>query len=293
MTVSALPAVADLIRAALAEDIGRGDVTTRLTVPPEVRAQARIIAKQRGVLAGVAIVEAVYRALGASGVTIDAHLTDGAVFKRGTVIVSLAGPAALLLTGERVALNFLQQLCGIATLTQQYVQAVRGTGARVVDTRKTLPGFRALAKYAVRVGGGHNHRGGLDDGILIKDNHIVAAGGIADAVRAARAGAPHTLKVEVECTTTAEVDEALVAGADAILLDNMTVKQLANAVRRINHRALVEASGGVSLETIRAIAETGVDVISVGALTHSAPAVDLSMRIVMGNHTLHKNPGSQ
>jgi nicotinate-nucleotide pyrophosphorylase (carboxylating) len=225
------------------------------------------------------MVDAVYRLLGRDTVAIQAHVADGDAFKRGTVIASLAGPAAALLTGERVALNFLQKLSGIATLTQQYVQAVRGTRARVVDTRKTVPGFRALAKYAVRMGGGHNHRGGLDDGILIKDNHIVAAGGIANAVRRAREGAPHPLKIEVECTTLVEVDEALTAGADIILLDNMTVKQMAGAVRRINHRALVEASGGVTLETIRAIAETGVDVISVGALTHSAPAVDLSMDI--------------
>lgn len=281
MTVFELPTVTDLIRAALAEDIGRGDVTTQLTVPPDVRAEAQIVAKQKGVLAGIAIVDAVYRALGGEPVTVQAHLADGEPFKRGAVVASLIGPAGTLLTGERVALNFLQQLSGIATLTHQYVQAVRGTQARVVDTRKTLPGFRALAKYAVRMGGGHNHRGSLDDGILIKDNHIVAAGGIANAVRRARAGASHTLKIEVECTTPAEVDEALAAGADAILLDNMTVKQMASAVRRINHRALVEASGGVSLETVRAIAETGVDVISVGALTHSAPAVDLSMRVVL------------
>jgi nicotinate-nucleotide pyrophosphorylase (carboxylating) len=279
MSVFALPAVADLIRAALAEDIGRGDLTTELTVLPDVRAEARIVAKEKGVLAGIALVDAVYGTLAGSTVSVQAHVADGEAFKRGTVIASLSGPAAALLTGERVALNFLQHLSGIATLTKQYVQAVRGTRARVVDTRKTLPGFRVLAKYAVRMGGGHNHRGGLDDGILIKDNHIIAAGGIAHAVRRARDAAPHPLKLEVECATQAEVDDALAAGADIILLDNMTVNQMAKAVRRIDGRALVEASGGVSLQTVRAIAETGVDIISVGALTHSAPAVDLSLDV--------------
>jgi nicotinate-nucleotide pyrophosphorylase (carboxylating) len=254
-------------------------VTTRLTLAPGTRAEAQIIAKQKGILAGIGIVDAVYRSLSAQAVTIRTHLADGAALKRGVVVATLAGPAAELLTGERVALNFLQHLCGIATLTHQYVQAIRGTGARLLDTRKTLPGFRALAKYAVRVGGGHNHRSGLDDGILIKDNHIAAAGGIAKAVARARDGAPHAMKIEVECTTPAEIDEALAAGADVILLDNMTVKQLAAAVRRIKCRALVEASGGVSLDTVRAIAKTGVDLISVGALTHSAPALDLSMTI--------------
>lgn len=280
--ISVLPNVTDLIRAALAEDIGRGDITTQLTVSNEVRGHARIVAKEKGVLAGIGLVAAVYRAMGANAVTVDEQLADGATFKRGLVLAVLTGPASDLLTGERVALNFLQQLSGIATLTQRYVQAVKGTSARVVDTRKTLPGFRALAKYAVRVGGGRNHRGGLDDGILIKDNHLVASGGVTAAVQRAREGAPHPLKVEVECTTIAQVDEAIAAGADAILLDNMTVKQLASAVKRINHRIPVEASGGVTLDTIRAIAETGVDLISVGALTHSASAVDLSMEITLG-----------
>lgn len=279
MNVFELPAVTDLIRAALAEDIGRGDITTQLTVPGDVRAEARIVAKQKGVLAGGPMVAAVYRATGGVPVAVTMHLADGDAFKPGTTIASLSGSAAVLLTGERVALNFLQHLSGIATLTRQFVQVVRGTRARIVDTRKTLPGMRALAKYAVRAGGGHNHRGGLDDGILIKDNHIAAAGGVAAAVERARAGAPHPLKIEVECTTMAQVDEALAAGADLILLDNMTVKQLASAVRRINGRVPAEASGGVSLQTVRAIADTGVDLISVGALTHSVAAVDLSMEI--------------
>jgi nicotinate-nucleotide pyrophosphorylase (carboxylating) len=212
-------------------------------------------------------------------VTTTALAADGDACASGTRLATVEGPAADVLVGERLALNFVQQLSGVATLTRRYVEAVRGTRARVVDTRKTTPGLRALEKYAVRMGGGHNHRAGLDDGILIKDNHLVAAGGVAAAVGAARQGAPHGLKVQVECATLAQVDAALAAGADAILLDNMTPDALADAVRRIAGRALVEASGGVTLATIRAIADTGVDLISVGALTHSAPAVDLSLKI--------------
>jgi nicotinate-nucleotide pyrophosphorylase (carboxylating) len=212
-------------------------------------------------------------------VTITHHVADGSAFAVGTKLVSVDGRAADLLTGERTALNFLQQLSGVATLTRQFVDAVAGTKARVVDTRKTTPGLRALEKYAVRMGGGHNHRLGLDDGILIKDNHIAAAGGVTAAVTAARREAPHAARVEVECTTPNQIDEALAAGADAILLDNMSVAQIASAVGWIAGRAVVEASGGVTLATVRAIAETGVDLISVGALTHSAPAIDLSMKI--------------
>jgi nicotinate-nucleotide pyrophosphorylase (carboxylating) len=279
MTIFDVPAVGQLIEAALAEDIGRGDVTTRLTVPPDLRATAAIVAKQDGVLAGAPLVDRVFAALGAHGVRITHHAADGAAFTAKTALASLEGPAADLLVGERVALNFVQQLSGVATLTRRYVDAVRGTKARVVDTRKTTPGLRVLEKYAVRMGGGANHRLGLDDGVLIKDNHITAAGGVAAAVRAARAGAPHTLRIQVECAAPAQVDEALGAGADAVLLDNMSVEQIAAAVRHIAGRALIEASGGVTLSSIRAIAETGVDLISVGALTHSAPAIDLSMKI--------------
>jgi nicotinate-nucleotide pyrophosphorylase (carboxylating) len=278
MTPFDLPAVAELIRIALAEDVGRGDITTRLTVPPGARATGTLLAKQDGVLAGLPLVGRVFEALGGRVMT-TALAADGDAFTVGTWVATVEGPAADVLVGERLALNFVQQLSGVATLTRRYVEAVRGTRARVIDTRKTTPGLRALEKYAVRMGGGHNHRAGLDDGILIKDNHLVAAGGVAAAVAAARQGAPHGLKVEVECATLAQVDAALVAGADAILLDNMTPDALADAVRRIAGRALVEASGGVTLATIRAIAETGVDLISVGALTHSAPAVDLSLKI--------------
>ena len=279
MTVFDLPAVAALVQAALAEDVGRGDLTTRLTVPAGLSATAAIVAKQAGVLAGAPLVDRVFAALGAAAVRIEHHVADGAAFAAGTKLVSLAGPAADLLAGERVALNFVQQLSGVATLTRRYVDAVQGTKARVVDTRKTTPGLRVLEKYAVRMGGGRNHRLALDDGILIKDNHLTAAGGVGAALAAARRDAPHTATIQVECATPAQVDEALVAGADAILLDNMSVDQIAAAVRQIAGRAVVEASGGVTLDTIRAIAATGVDLISVGALTHSAPAVDMSMKI--------------
>jgi len=279
MTVFALPQVTALLQAALAEDVGRGDVTTRLTVPPGVRATGTLLAKQDGVLAGLPLVARVFAVLGAAEVTVTTLAADGAAFATGTRLATVVGPAADLLIGERVALNLVQRLSGVATLTRRYVDAVAGTRARIVDTRKTTPGMRALEKYAVRMGGGHNHRAGLDDGILIKDNHLTAAGGVAAAVSAARRGAPHGLRVEVECATPTQVDEALAAGADAILLDNMSTAQIADAVRRIAGRALVEASGGVTLATLRAVADTGVDLISVGALTHSAPAVDISMKI--------------
>jgi nicotinate-nucleotide pyrophosphorylase (carboxylating) len=280
MTIFDLAAVRALIDAALAEDVGRGDITTQLTVPPDLHAAAEIVAKQDGVLAGGPLVERVFAALGARDVRVTHHVADGATFTAGTTLMAIDGLAADLLTGERTALNFLQQLSGVATLTRRYVEAIAGTTARIIDTRKTAPGQRALQKYAVRMGGGHNHRGGLDDGILIKDNHIAAAGGVGAAVAAARRRAPHTARVQVECATLAQVDEALASGADAILLDNMPLGDLAAAVRRIAGRAVVEASGGVTLDTVRAIAETGVDVISVGALTHSAPAIDLSMKFV-------------
>jgi nicotinate-nucleotide pyrophosphorylase (carboxylating) len=275
-------AVEALIRAALAEDIGRGDLTTRLTVAPGVAGRAEIVAKQAGVMAGGPIVGAVFAALGSSA-NVDLLVDEGAAFGAGTVLARLDGPAADLLAGERVALNFLQRLCGVATTARRYADAVAGTGARVVDTRKTTPGFRVLEKYAVRMGGCSNHRGGLDDGILIKENHITAAGGVAAAVHAARAGAPHTVKVEIECTNMEEIDAALGAAADAILLDNMTVEQIRAAVRHIAGRVAVEASGGVTLDNVRAIAECGVDLISVGALTHSVAAIDLSMRLIVGS----------
>lgn len=279
MTIFDLPAVRALIDTALAEDIGRGDLTSQLTVPVDRRATAMIVAKQAGVLAGGPLIDRVFGELGGGAVAIAHHVDDGSTFTPGTTLATLDGPATDLLAGERVTLNLLQHLSGIATLTRRYVEALRGTSARVIDTRKTTPGLRGLEKYAVRMGGGRNHRLGLDDGILIKDNHITAAGGVTATLRAARDGAPHTAKIQIECATLAQVEEALAAGADAILLDNMSVEQLLVAVGHIARRAVVEASGGITLENIRAVGETGVDVVSVGALTHSAPAIDMSMKI--------------
>src|SRR5262249_20297985 len=229
---------------------------------------------------GLPLVRKVCDAAG-GGVDLRSGLADGAHVTDGDVLATLAGPAHVLLAAERVTLNLLQRLCGIATLTARFVAAVSGCGCRIVDTRKTTPGLRVLEKYAVRVGGGFNHRVRLDDGILIKNNHITAAGGIAPPVAAARVGAPHGLKVEVECKTLRDVSEALNAGAEILLLDNMSIDEMGEAVRRIAGRAVVEASGGVHLDNVRAIAETGVDIISVGALTHSAPAVDLHMTLLL------------
>jgi len=268
-----------LVAAALEEDLGRGDLTTDSTVAADLMATAEIVAKQDGVMAGGPLVAMVFDSLRADAVTVDLLVAEGASFVAGDVVAKLDGWARDLLRGERVVLNFLQRLCGVATVSKSFVEAVAGTGARLVDTRKTTPGFRALEKYAVRMGGAHNHRGGLDDGILIKDNHIVAAGGVAAAIEKARLAAPHTIKIEVECVDDAQIDQALSVGVDAILLDNMSLDEMRAAVAKIGDRALVEASGGVRLDTVRAIAETGVDLISVGALTHSAVSIDLSMRL--------------
>lgn len=273
-----LPGVLALVRLALDEDVGRGDVTTAATIPRGARGAGRISTREPIVVAGLAIVEPVFEALGAS-VEVELHAEEGGRAAAGDLLVSLHGETAALLAAERTLLNFLQRLCGVATLTRRYVDALAGGRAAVVDTRKTVPGWRLLDKYAVRMGGGENHRFGLDDGILIKDNHIAACGGVAEAVSRARQGAPHLLRVEVECETMADVDAALGAGAEVILLDNMSPRDLAAAVRRIGGRAVVEASGGVTLERLREIAETGVDLISIGALTHSAPSANLTMEL--------------
>jgi nicotinate-nucleotide pyrophosphorylase (carboxylating) len=265
-----------LIEQALLEDIHTGDITTQAVVPEKRPASARLIAKEDLVLAGMFVAERVFLRLNPA-VTFTPCAEEGATASRGDLLATVEGDAADLLMGERVALNLLQRLSGVATLTSRYVEEVRGTKARIVDTRKTTPGLRELEKYAVRVGGGINHRTGLYDGILIKENHIVAAGGISEAIRRARAYIPHTLKIEIETETLIQVDEALAAGADIIMLDNMSLADMRTAVANIAGRALVEASGGVNLETVRAIAETGVDIISVGALTHSARAMDISM----------------
>jgi nicotinate-nucleotide pyrophosphorylase (carboxylating) len=261
---------------ALAEDVGPGDVTTLATIPAGAGCEAQLRARQAGVVAGLPVAIAAFRHLDPT-LAISEARRDGDRIEAGDVLLTIRGHARPVLTAERVALNFVQRLSGIATLTARYVECVRGTRARIVDTRKTTPGLRRLEKYAVRVGGGHNHRFGLFDGILIKDNHIVAAGGVAAAVHAARANAPHSLRIEVETETLEEVEAALAAGADAILLDNMPPEQLRQAVELVGGRAVTEASGGITLTNVRAVAETGVDLISIGALTHSAPSLDLGL----------------
>lgn len=266
----------NLIEQALLEDIHTGDITTQALIPTDSRASARLIAKEEMTLAGLFVAEKVFRRLN-PGIEFIPDATEGAKVAKGSLIATVRGATAELLMGERVALNLLQRLSGIATLTSRYVETVAGTGVRIVDTRKTTPGLRELEKYAVRVGGGINHRTGLYDGILIKENHIAATGGIGEAIRRARNYIPHTLKIEIETETLAQVNEALAGGADIIMLDNMSLADMRSAVALIAGRALVEASGGVNLETVRAIAETGVDIISVGALTHSARAMDISM----------------
>jgi nicotinate-nucleotide pyrophosphorylase (carboxylating) len=273
-------AVRRLVRLALEEDLGRGDVTTEAAVDPATTAVGRIVARQSLVVAGLPIVAVVLEEAKIDDARFEIRCSEGSRAESHDIVGELCGRATDLMTLERVILNFVQRLSGVATLTRRFVEAVDGTPARIVDTRKTLPGWRMLDKYAVGVGGGVNHRFGLDDGILIKDNHIVACGGIASAVARVRRRAHHLLRVEVECESIAQIDEALAAGCDAILLDNMSAAELATAVRRIAGRALVEASGGVTLATVRAIAEAGPNLISVGALTHSAPSSDLAMDLV-------------
>jgi nicotinate-nucleotide pyrophosphorylase (carboxylating) len=264
----------EAVRAALAEDVGGGDVTTRATVPPGTRARARITQKQPGVLYGLDVAELAFAELDADA-RFERLAAEGE-WREGGPVLDVTGDAAALLTAERTALNFLQRLSGVATLTARYVAAVEGTGARVLDTRKTTPGLRALEKAAVAAGGGTNHRFGLFDAVLIKENHAAMAGGVGEAVRQAREAAPE-VPLEVEARTLGEAEEALAAGAPRILLDNMTPGELRAVVERVAGRAELEASGGITLATIRTRAETGVDFISVGALTHSAPALDLSL----------------
>jgi nicotinate-nucleotide pyrophosphorylase (carboxylating) len=265
-----------ILRRALEEDIGTGDVTTLATVEPDTQASAELVAKEDFVLAGIHVARQVFRLLSAD-TAFENLLADGQQVKRGDVLAWIKGDAAVLLQGERVALNLLQRMSGVATLTAAFVREVSGTGAAIVDTRKTTPGLRVLEKYAVRMGGGGNHRMALYDAVLIKENHVAAAGGIATAVSRARQRVPHTQKIEVEVRNPEEVREALAAGADILLLDNMSPAELSAAVELVGDRAVTEASGGVNLDTVRDIAETGVGLISVGALTHSYRAVDISM----------------
>lgn len=264
------------IAQALAEDVGAGDITSIATVPEGTPGRAVFQAKDTGVLCGIPVLQRVYAQVDPR-VEVEALLDEGSPLTPGTRVAVVRGPARSLLTGERLSLNFLQHLSAIATRTAGFVKLLEGTRTRIVDTRKTVPGLRALAKYAVRVGGGHNHRFGLYDGVLIKDNHIQAAGGIRPAVARAREVAPHMLRVEVETETLEQVQEALDAGADVVLLDNMDLDTRRQAVVLCRGRALTEASGGINEQTIRAIAETGVDLISVGALTHSVTALDISL----------------
>ena len=270
----------ELVKRTLAEDVGQGDITTAATVESSQPGRARITVKEPDgiVFCGGMILKLAF-SLTASAPAMKRLAREGESLHRGAVAAEVDGRLAGLLTGERVALNFVQLMSGIATATRRYADAIAGTRARIVDTRKTHPGLRAIEKYAVRVGGGGNHRFGLDSGVLIKDNHIAAAGSIGAALERARRLAPHTFRIEIECETLAQVEQAVAHGATSILLDNMSLDDLRAARKIVGDAVILESSGNVNLDTVRAIAETGVDLISVGALTHSVKAVDLSMRI--------------
>ncbi len=271
-----------IIQRALEEDIGWGDVTTDNAVPPDQRSRAVLLAKQAGVLCGGRVF-AETLALVDRAVTVDLLMPDGATLHPGDVVARIEGPTRALLTAERTALNFVQRLSGIATTTAAFVARLHGLATRLIDTRKTTPGLRVLEKYAVRVGGGHNHRFNLADAVLLKDNHLAALRNrgldLASAVREMKQRVPHTMRIEVEVTSVGEIDAALAGGADVVLLDNMTIETMRDAVRRIAGRALTECSGTVTLDTVRERAETGVDLISSGALTHSSKALDLSLEL--------------
>jgi nicotinate-nucleotide pyrophosphorylase (carboxylating) len=271
-----------VLQAALREDLGRsGDITTDAVVPADAIARALLVARREGRVAGLEIACRAFTLLDPR-VAVEFRAADGDDVASGTVLAVVAGPARAILSGERVALNLLGRLCGIATQTRRVVDLVGGTGGRVADTRKTTPGLRALEKYAVRVGGGSNHRFGLDDAVLIKDNHVAVAGGVGEAVRRAKAAAGHLVMVEAEVTSPAQVQEALDAGAGAILLDNMTPEQMRQAVAMVAGRAVTEASGSITPENAAEIAATGVDVLSLGWLTHSVPALDVALDVVVG-----------
>ena len=271
------PLVDAHVRAALGEDLGdAGDITTLATIPAETQAQAVIAARKPGIIAGTALAEAAFRLVDPA-LKVEIVTEDGGAVEKGTEIMRLSGPARAILTAERVALNYLGHLSGIATATGELVRAVEGTGVLIVCTRKTTPGLRALEKHAVKCGGGQNHRFGLYDAVMIKDNHIAAAGSIADALRAAKAATGHMVKIEIEVDTLAQLGEVLEEGADVILLDNMSADDMRKAVEMNAGRSILEASGNVTIDTVRAIAETGVDVISSGWITHSAPTLDLGL----------------
>jgi nicotinate-nucleotide pyrophosphorylase (carboxylating) len=267
-----------LIQSALEEDISTGDITTTAVLTGNETGRATAFAKEDLVAAGMDVFRETFLELD-SRIQFMSCCEDGQMVQKGGSLAEISGKLGSILTAERVALNFLQRMCGIATLTRKYVDAIQGTRAKILDTRKTAPGLRCLDKYAVKIGGGMNHRFGLYDGLLIKDNHIAAAGGISQALARARGRFPHTLKVEVEVKNLSELEEAFASGADTIMLDNMTVGDMQKAVDIINRRVPLEASGNVSLANVRQIAETGVDFISVGALTHSVLASDISLKI--------------
>ncbi|MCY3553579.1 MAG: carboxylating nicotinate-nucleotide diphosphorylase [Candidatus Poribacteria bacterium] len=269
-----------LIELAFEEDIGIGDITTDATVPPTQMGVGTLLAKSEGIVAGLPVAERAFAKLDET-LTFRTLVKDGDAVIAGTPIAEVQGSAKTILIGERTALNFLQRLSGIATLTAQFVAAVADYESKIVDTRKTAAGWRAVQKYAVRVGGGQNHRFGLYDGVLIKDNHIVAAGGIGNAVQRARQTVPHTAKIEVEVETLDQVDEALKAGADILLLDNMSPSIMKSVVHEVGDLAVTEASGGITLDKVKTVAATGVDLISVGALTHSAMPMDISLTLTL------------
>ena len=273
------PLIDRLLDLALEEDIGPGDLTTQALIPPDIQGEAHLRAKQALVVAGLPVAEMVFRRLDAL-MDFEAEVEEGQEVSPGTVLARITGPVAAILTGERIALNFLMRLSGIATFTRRMAAAVAGFPTAIVDTRKTAPGWRVLEKYAVRVGGGRNHRFALYDGVLIKNNHLTAAGSITEAVRLARQQAPHTLKIEVEVADLMGLQEALAAGADIIMLDNMDEAAMSEAVKITQGRALLEASGSMTLERLPKVAATGVNFISMGALTHSAPAVDIHLRLM-------------
>jgi nicotinate-nucleotide pyrophosphorylase (carboxylating) len=271
------PEIADTVRRALAEDIGSGDITTNLCVPADALATGRMFARECLTLAGIELLPLVFETC-----KVDLFHFSGARLDAGTEVACVRGSARALLTGERTALNFVQRLSGVATLTSTYVREVEGTGCRILDTRKTTPGLRRLEKMATAAGGGVNHRMGLYDAVLIKNNHITAAGGVRAALDRSRGGVRLNISVEVEVRTLAELDEALACGATLLLLDNLTPAEAKQWIEHIAGRAKVELSGGITLETVRAYAEAGADFISCGALTHSAPAVDLNFRLELG-----------
>jgi nicotinate-nucleotide pyrophosphorylase (carboxylating) len=280
MDIHVSPQIERLIRDALDEDIGAGDLATMATISADARGKGLFRAKKDGIVAGLVLLDRIFYFID-HRVEVRLLVKDGTAVKSGMVVAEAVGPVRALLLAERTALNFLQQLSGTATFTRKLVDAVKGFSCKVLDTRKTTPGLRALQKYAVRMGGGTNHRIGLYDAALVKDNHIEATGSIAEAVKAVRRHAPFMAKVEVEAGNLQQVQEAIDAGADVIMLDNMNFAQMTEAVKLINKRAGVEASGGITLDSICQVAETGVDFISSGALTHSAPVVDFNMKITM------------